>query len=111
MDGALDVDHVVPRQRHGIDPLGELYLEYYVADVPEGHLCAGKIEFPHPAKTLVIEVCDLLAVGFEPLTPFHQGFCVMESQNFDISDEEAGTLDRAADFAEGGNVAAGKNVF
>src|SRR5438309_2224333 len=111
MDGALDVDHVVASQRYSVDALGDLDLEYYVADVPERHFRAGKIELPHPAKALVIQFRDLEPVCLKSLAPFHQGFCVVEAQNLNVGDEKAGTLDRAGDFAESGNVAARKNVF
>src|SRR5690349_5280997 len=54
-------EHVVARQRHGIDPLGELHLPDDVSVVAEGELAAGQVELPHPAEPLIVERLDLLA--------------------------------------------------
>src|SRR5262245_9579383 len=58
-------DHVIARQRYGIDVLAHLNVEDHRAEIAEVHFGAGEIELPHAAEALVIHLRRLLAVALE----------------------------------------------
>src|SRR6266852_1082989 len=108
---ALPVDDVVASQRHRVDRTRHLHLPDHVFVAAECDLRPGEVEFPHPAKALVVKLAYLLAIGLKALLPRTQSLGVMETQDFDVGDPQAGLLDRREDLGQSGRIAAREDVF
>src|SRR5918911_2569693 len=102
---------VVARHRHDVLALCELYLHDHHGLLTERHLGSGQIELPHPTETRIVDALDRLAMREEPLPPGLQRLRIMQPENLDVGDEQAGTLDRRQHFRKRGYVAARKDVF
>src|SRR5579871_2146077 len=85
---------VVARDRHDALTFGELNLKHHHVVPAECRFRTGKVEFPHPHEAGVVKTRHLVAVGEETVAPRLEGLSVMKPQDFDVGDEETGTLDR-----------------
>ena len=90
---ALLARDIVARHRHHALPLGELDLEHHQVLLAERHFRRRQIELPHAHKAPVVNALDLLAVGEEALAPGLQRLGVMQAQDLDVGDQQAGLLD------------------
>ena len=105
---ALRLRDVVPGERHGVRPPGQLRLLGHVFFVPEGELCAGQVELEHAAGPLVVERDDGTGSGRQAAPPMPRRFRAMEAQHLDACGNGARPLDGGHHFAERRGVAAGE---
>src|SRR4051794_8947501 len=84
--GTLPVEHVIAGQRHRLDRLRELNLEYEMAAAAKRQLAADQIYLPHAAEALVVKCADAVAVVLEPAAPGAQRLGVMQPQDLDVGD-------------------------
>ena len=74
---ALPVQHVVPGYRYRIERFCELHLEHHAPASPKGDLRADKVHLPHPAKALVIDRAQTIAIPIEAMPPGFQRLGIM----------------------------------
>src|SRR6185503_19238905 len=90
----LPIEHVIAGERHGILAFGDLHLEHHLVPIAERHLAALQIELPHAAEPLVIDLRHARAVRLEAVVPVLQRVGVMQPQDLDVGDVQAGALHR-----------------
>jgi hypothetical protein len=81
--------HVIARELRGVDVFRQLNLKVHVFAMAEGQFAGDQIKLPHPAKAFVHHLGYGVAMGLKTLLPNAQGFGIVQSENFNISDPQS----------------------
>src|SRR5215471_2114139 len=108
--GLLDRD-VVPCDRNNALPFRQLDLEHHHILLAKRHLGGCEIEFPHAYEARVVKTLGFLAMRQKPFAPSLERLRVVQSEDFDVGDQQARVFDRWQYFGQGGDVTAGENIF
>ena len=103
-------DDIAPAVRHGLMIVRKLKLHDHTMLTPEKIFASGKIEFPHPYKTAVIQSGHPVPVREKPHPPVAQRLGVMAAQDLSIKNFQSLGLGGANKLGDGGKVAPGENI-
>lgn len=107
----LGLADIVAGHRQHVVPARQLDLEVDEVLPAERGFRAGEVELPHAAEAFVVDRLDLVAVGHEALAPRLQRLGIVQPQDFDVGDREAGALDMRHHLRQRRDVAAGEDVL
>src|SRR6187402_1977039 len=88
----FDVDHEIARDRDRITLDRKQQLKNHVGAVKEFEFDGGKIEFPHPAESFVVDRRRLGSIFGEALAPMFYCVMIMQPQHFHVVAPQTATF-------------------